>query len=196
MPQFLKTWSPGSSQHVLSGLFPFPTPSAADKNGPAVNHGYVWAERCRGRQHGHVEMTASGITLRSLLHRWLILVCVHLSNEGAVCCLARPFVRNRQGDVWKVHSISARLHSRYSLLFSCLVTSSSLWPHGLQHAGLLIAYHLLEFAQTQVHWVDDAIQPSHPLTPSSLSALDISHHQGLFQWVCSHQMTKILELQH
>ena len=73
-------------------------------------------------------------TLRSLLHRWLTLVCVHLSNEGAVCCLARPFVRNRQGDVWKAHSISARLHSRCSLLFSRLVTSSSLWPHGLQHA--------------------------------------------------------------
>ena len=40
------------------------------------------------------------------------------------------------------------------------------------------------------------MQPSHPLTPSSPSALNLSQHQGLFQWVvCSHQMTKILELQ-
>ena len=43
----------------------------------------------------------------------------------------------------------------------------------------------------------NAIQPSHPLTPSSPSALNLSQHEGLFQWVaCSHQMTKILELQH
>ena len=40
------------------------------------------------------------------------------------------------------------------------------------------------------------IQPSHPLTPSSPSALNLSQHQGLFQWViCLYQMTKILELQ-
>ena len=38
---------------------------------------------------------------------------------------------------------------------------------------------LLEFAQTQVHWVDDAIQPSHPLLPPSPPVLNISQHQGL-----------------
>ena len=47
-----------------------------------------------------------------------------------------------------------------------------------------------------VCYIGDAIQPSHPLTPSSSSTLDLSQHQGLFQWViCSHQMTKILEFQ-
>ena len=47
-----------------------------------------------------------------------------------------------------------------------------------------------------VHWVGDAIQPSHPLSPSSPSALNLSQHQGLFQWVgCSHQVAKVLELQ-
>ena len=52
-----------------------------------------------------------------------------------------------------------------------------------------------QFAQVHVHCISDAIQPSHPLTPSSPSALNLSQHQGLFQWViCSHQMTKILEL--
>ena len=42
---------------------------------------------------------------------------------------------------------------------------SHLHPHGLQHARLLCPSSLLEFAQTHVHWVDDAIQPSHPLSP-------------------------------
>ena len=51
------------------------------------------------------------------------------------------------------------------LLFNPSVTSNSLWPHGLQHAQLPVLHYLLEFAQTHVHWVSDAIQSSHPLSP-------------------------------
>ena len=58
-----------------------------------------------------------------------------------------------------------------------------------------VLHYLLEFAQTHVHWVCDAIQPSHPLSPSS-PALNLSQHQSLFQWVGSlHQVTKVLEFQ-
>ena len=46
------------------------------------------------------------------------------------------------------------------------------------------------------HWVGDAIQPSHPLSPPSLPALDLWQHQCPLQWVSSsHQVAKILELQ-
>ena len=41
----------------------------------------------------------------------------------------------------------------------------------------------LELAQTHVHWVGDAIQPSHPLSPPSPPAFNLSQHQSLFQWV-------------
>ena len=59
-----------------------------------------------------------------------------------------------------------------------------------------VHHQLLELAQTHVHGVGDAIQPSHPLSPSSPPAFSLSQHQGLFQWVgCSHQVTKLLELQ-
>ena len=54
--------------------------------------------------------------------------------------------------------------------------------------GFPILHHLSEFAQTHVHWVDDAIQPSYPLLPTSPLLpllLDLSQHQGLFQWVSS-----------
>ena len=62
--------------------------------------------------------------------------------------------------------------------------------------GFPILYYLLEFAQTYAHWVDDAIQPSHPLLPTSPPTLNLSQHQGLFQWVgSSHQMPKVLSLQ-
>ena len=56
-------------------------------------------------------------------------------------------------------------------------------------------YHLLEFAQTFVHWVSDAIQPSHPLSPPSLPAFNLSQHWGLFQWVSSlHQRFALLDI--
>ena len=62
--------------------------------------------------------------------------------------------------------------------------------------GLPVRHQLPEFSQTHVHWVGDAIQPSHPLSSPSPPALNLSQHQGLFQWVSSsHQVTKGLELQ-
>ena len=61
--------------------------------------------------------------------------------------------------------------------------------------GFLVLHHLPEFAQTHVHWVSDATQPSHPLSPPS-PALNPSQHQDLFQWVGSlHQVAKVLEFQ-
>ena len=60
-----------------------------------------------------------------------------------------------------------------------------------------VLHYLPEFAQTNVHWVDDAIQPSYPLSPSFPPALNLSQHQGLFWWVDSlHQVARVLELQH
>ena len=57
-------------------------------------------------------------------------------------------------------------------------------------------HHLPEFAQTHVQRVSDAIQPSHPLSSPSAPALNLSQHQGLFQWVSSlHQVAKVLEPQ-
>ena len=53
-----------------------------------------------------------------------------------------------------------------SVQFSCSVVSDSLQPHGLQHARL--PYHQLpELAQTHVHWISDAMSPSHPLSSPS-----------------------------
>ena len=62
--------------------------------------------------------------------------------------------------------------------------------------GFPVHQQLPELAQTHVHWVDDAIQPSHPLLSPSPPALNLSQHQGLFQWVSSlHQVAKVLEFQ-
>ena len=62
--------------------------------------------------------------------------------------------------------------------------------------GLPVHHQLLEVTQTHVHWVGDAIQPSHPLLSPSPPAFNLSQHQGLFKWVSSsHQVAKVLELQ-
>ena len=67
------------------------------------------------------------------------------------------------------------------LLFSLSDVSNSLQPHGLQHTpGFPVLHHLPEFAQTHVHWVNDAIQPSHLLSSPSPPAFSLSQHQGLF----------------
>ena len=64
-------------------------------------------------------------------------------------------------------------------------------------ASFPVLHYLPEFAQTHVHQVSDAIQPSHPLSPPSPPALHLSQHHGLFQWVGSlHQAAKELQLQH
>ena len=63
--------------------------------------------------------------------------------------------------------------------------------------GLPVPHYLPEFAQVHVHWVEDVIQPPHPLLPSSPFAFCFPQHQHFFQWVGSlHQVTKVLELQH
>ena len=51
--------------------------------------------------------------------------------------------------------------------------------------GLPVHHQLSEFTQTHLHWVSDAIQPSHPLSSPFPPAFNLSQHQGLFQWVSS-----------
>ena len=69
-------------------------------------------------------------------------------------------------------------------------------PMNRSTPGLPVYHQLLEFTQTHVHWVGDAIQPSHPLSSPSPPAPNLSQHQGLFKWVSSvHQVAKVLGFQ-
>ena len=75
-------------------------------------------------------------------------------------------------------------HHLLSLPFGLSVTSDSAAPWTARsRPGLPVLHHLLEFAQTPVQWFGDAIQPPHSLSPLSPPALNLSQHQGLFQWV-------------
>ena len=62
--------------------------------------------------------------------------------------------------------------------------------------GFPVRHQLLEPSKIHVHWVGDAIQPSHPLSSPSQPTFNLSQHQGLFQWISSfHQAAKVLEFQ-
>ena len=69
-------------------------------------------------------------------------------------------------------------YSSSSLLFSHTVVSDC-DPMDFSTPGLTAPHYLPEFAQVHVHCINDVIQPSHPLMPSS--ALNVSQHQGFFQ---------------
>ena len=76
---------------------------------------------------------------------------------------------------------------------SCLTLCN---PMDCSTSGFPVHHQLPKLAQTQVHQVGDAIQPSHPLSSPSLPTFNLSQHQALFQWVSSlHQVAKGLELQ-
>ena len=69
-------------------------------------------------------------------------------------------------------------------------------PMNCSTPSLPVHHWLPELAQTHVHQVCDAIQPSHPLSSPSPPAFNLSQYQGLFQWVSSsHEVAKVLELQ-
>ena len=80
------------------------------------------------------------------------------------------------------------------LLLSCVRLFCD--PIDCSILDLPVHHQLLELAQTHVHWIGDAIQPSHPLSSPSLPAFNLSQHQGLYQWVrSSNQVAKVLEFQ-
>ena len=69
-------------------------------------------------------------------------------------------------------------------------------PKDCSTPGLPVHHQLPEPTQTHVHWVGDAIQPSHPLSFHSAPPFNHSQHEGLFKWVSpSHQVAKVLEFQ-
>ena len=96
--------------------------------------------------------------------------------------------------VWPLHKWNCVLCSS-SVQFSSVAQSSPTLcdPMNRSTPGLPVHQQLLDFTQTRVHQVSDAIQPSHPLSSPS-PCPSPSPHQSLFQWVSSlHEVDKLLE---
>ena len=82
-----------------------------------------------------------------------------------------------------VYSSHFFLISSASVQFSSVAQSCPTFCEPTNHRtpGLPVHHQLPEFIQTHVHWVEGAIQPSHPLSAPSPPALNLSQHQGLFK---------------
>ena len=97
--------------------------------------------------------------------------------------------------LWEWHIISLVFPYPNPFSFSS-VTQSCLTLCNFSTPVFPVRNQFPELAQTHVHQVSDAIQPSHPLSSPSPPAFNLSQHQGLFQWVTSsHQVAKVLEFQ-
>ena len=108
-----------------------------------------------------------------------------------VCYSDNKLFKVDEMDIYIYSSVQFSLVSQ-----SCLTLCDSM---DCSTSGLPVHHQLLEFTQTHVHWVGDAIQPSHPLPSPSPPTFNFAQHQGLFQWVSFlHQVARVLafQLQH
>ena len=74
--------------------------------------------------------------------------------------------------------------AKFNTFCYCSVTQSCLTlcdPVYCSTPGFPVLHHLPELAQTHIHLVSGATQPSRPLSPPSPPAFNLFQHQGLFQ---------------
>ena len=91
------------------------------------------------------------------------------------------------------HSIMLWHHNNWNIyLFFVQLCPTLCDPTDCSTPGFPVLHCLPQFAQTHVHWVSDAIQPSHPLLLPFPLALNLSQHRDLFQWiVCFTEFLKL-----
>ena len=151
-------------------------------------HGHV--DPANGRREGEKEMDLSGIYWWKC-HKNLDGIC---SNNNNIVLLLQDCQNYEQKP------FTVLLYYRFN---DCRMYSSAQFspvtqscptlcdPMDCSTSGFAGHHQLPEHAQTHICWVGDAIQPSHPLSPPSAPALNLSQHHGLFQWIgCSHQVAQ------
>ena len=125
-----------------------------------------------------------------------------LLSQRARTTISYPFLHH---DPWTLHTITWNNHRSPNLFDWCPETYISAQfssvtqsypilcnPMDCSTPGLPVHHQLPEFTQTHIHWVGNAIQPSHPLSSSSPPAFNLSQHQDLFKWVSFlHQVAKV-----
>ena len=114
------------------------------------------------------------------LHSSLCFILPSVSHSlwGVLCQAKYQFV-----------CFSLVLHLNPFIMFCCPVAKSCLTLSDAMDCsmlGFLVLHYLPGFVQTQVHWVSDAIQPFHPLPPSSPFAFRLSQNQSFSNELCPH----------
>ena len=152
-------------------------------------------------------------TKRPVHFSWYVII-KDLSSSAALVLVSNKTKYNTSSctSSWKIYHtepniiafLSAMVDSPTRIVYHSSVQFSSVTQScptlcdsmNCSTSGFPVHHQLLEFTQTHVHWIGDAIQPSHTLSSPSPPALNLSQHQGLFKWVSSpHQVAKVLEFQ-
>ena len=116
---------------------------------------------------------------------YTILKCLHLPQKCLLYLVCSNTVELERPYFLGVKSVSV-VPSCICYCFSDAQSRLTLCdPMDCSMPDFPILHYLPELAQAHVHGADDAIQPSHPLSPPSPSALNLSQHQHLFQCVGS-----------
>ena len=149
----------------------------------------VFINTCIFLSHKWIHVWVCGwfFSLNNTVHS-LVLITFHTSFIPTAC-----------GSFWPSPSLHPHCHPPSPSHHCCCSVAKSCPapcdPTDCSTPGFPVLHYLSELAQTHVYWVGDAIQLSRPLS-SPFHALNLSQHQGLFQWVSSlHQVAKVLELQ-
>ena len=146
-----------------------------------------------------MDCSSQGSSIHGIFHARILEWVVISFSKGYSWPKVQTQVSHNTGrlfTIWATVVVDIFYINIYIIMYTCSCCSvAKLSDINCSTQGLPVLLCLLEFAQTHVHWVSDAIQPSHPLSPTSF-ALSLFPHQGLFQWVNSlHQVFKVLELQ-
>ena len=136
--------------------------------------------------------------------KWLVHEYLWAVYNGSEFLLILTKNMCKLNNLHKIFMIVIYISSFQSLLYDYTLQFSSVAqscptlcnPMNRSTPGLPVHHQLLEFTQTHVHWVRDAIQPSRPRSSPSPPVPSPSQHQSLFQWVnSSHEVAKVLEVQ-
>ena len=176
-----------------------------------------WTVQSMGSErvgHNWATFTFTFSGYRTLNMMWRVCnseIMPHLEDRKRRAVKWHVVVDSRPGGGWgqwgktggRQRSKATEMRCRVPLFKSVHVSSAQSLSHVLlfatpwtaaRQASLSITNS--RFTKTHVHWVGDAIQPSHPLSSPSPPVPSPSQHQDLFQWVnSSHQVAKVLELQ-
>ena len=132
-----------------------------------------------------------------LVNSWINLLVLKKKDPQKALLMFIPFFPDTvMESMWSllIYMYGSSLVVQFSSVAQSCPTLCN--PMNRSTPGLPVHHQHLESTQTHVHWVGDAIQPSHPLSSPSPPALSLSQHWGLFQWISSsHEVAKGLEFQ-
>ena len=152
--------------------------------------------RNAGLDEGQAGIKIAGRNINSL--RYADDTTLMSESEGELKSLLMKVKEENEKVGLKLSIQKTKIMSSGPIQFSSITQSCPTLcnPMNFSMLGLPVRYQLLEFTQTHVHQVGNAIQPSHPLSSPSPPAPNPSQHQSLFQCVNSlHEVAKVLEFQ-